>query len=260
MARVRLIHWNVGEARERAARLRRLGHEVETGALTPALIRAIKLAPPEAVVIDLSRLPSHGRDVGVLLREARATRRIPLLFVAGAPDKVARTRETLPDAKYVTWRGVGRALASALRHPPAAPVVPVHRLAGYSGTPLPKKLGIKAGATVLLVDAPADIAATIGDLPEGAVLKRGGRGSGDLLLWFVTRRAQLERRVTAVARRSGRDGIWIAWPKKASGVVTDVSEPIVRATGLAVGLVDFKVCAIDGTWSGLKFVWRKVAP
>ncbi|MCB9896470.1 MAG: DUF3052 domain-containing protein [Planctomycetes bacterium] len=130
-------------------------------------------------------------------------------------------------------------------------------LAGYSGTPLPKKLGIKPGARVGLLGAPDDFERTLGSLPPDVSLVRRPRGACDLLLWFVTRHADLARGVTSLAQRTGRDGVWICWPKKASGVATDVTQDAVRALGLAHGLVDYKIAAIDATWSGLKFAVRK---
>ena len=130
-------------------------------------------------------------------------------------------------------------------------------LAGYSGTPLPKKLGIKENATVALVNAPRGFGKTLGDLPDGAVLREGARGKPDLVIWFVAQRKDLDRRLGTMSTLFGRDGLWIAWPKKASGVATDVTENDVRREGLAAGLVDYKICAIDATWSGLKFARRK---
>lgn len=127
--------------------------------------------------------------------------------------------------------------------------------AGYSGTPLPQKLGIKAGSSVALVDAPRGFEATLGALPDGARVRRGARAA-DLVVWFVTSRRDLDGRVARIAGLTWA-GLWIAWPKKASGVASDVSEDVVRRVGLASGLVDYKVCAIDATWSGLKFARRK---
>ncbi len=127
--------------------------------------------------------------------------------------------------------------------------------AGYSGTPLPKKLGIKAGAVVLVLGAPGDFEDVLGDLPEGASLVRRPGPRCDLTIWFPRSRVELESNIGEIGFLAG--AIWIAWPKKASGVTTDLSESIVRETGLATGLVDFKVCAIDATYSGLKFTKRK---
>jgi hypothetical protein len=129
--------------------------------------------------------------------------------------------------------------------------------AGYSGTPLPKKLGIRPGARLGLIGAPDGFAVTLGPLPEGVLLRRTARGPLDLVVAFFAERAALERRLLGL--RDALDpagGLWIAWPKRASGVATDLSENVVRELGLAVGLVDNKVCAIDAVWSGLRLVYR----
>lgn len=129
--------------------------------------------------------------------------------------------------------------------------------AGYSGTPLPKKLEIKEGCRVATVGAPADFAATLGPLPAGAGVRRGVGQARDLTIWFVTSRRQLEGDVRRIVPPKGTGSLWIAWPKKASGVKTDVTEDVLREVLLPLGLVDRKVCAIDATWSGLLFSWRR---
>jgi hypothetical protein len=129
--------------------------------------------------------------------------------------------------------------------------------AGYSGTPLPKKLGIRPGARLGLIGAPDGFDATLGPLPEGVRVRATARGPLDVLVAFFVGRAALERRFDAL--RDALDpagGLWIAWPKRASGVVTDLTENVVRELGLAAGLVDNKVCAVDEVWSGLRFVYR----
>ncbi|MBM3773999.1 MAG: DUF3052 family protein [Acidobacteria bacterium] len=143
-----------------------------------------------------------------------------------------------------------------MANPPADPVRP-SLLAGYSGTPLPKKLGIKPDSVVWLASAPPDFAATLGELPQGAVLRHDSRGRSNLIVWFTRSRAELERSLARMAAKAGQGPIWIAWPKKTSGVASDLSEQCVRDAGLAHGLVDYKVCAIDPTWSGLLFTKRK---
>jgi len=129
--------------------------------------------------------------------------------------------------------------------------------AGYSGTPLPKKLEIKDGTRVALVGAPADFSRTLGALPPGAKLQRGLAAPRDLTIWFVTSRKQLEGDLRRNTPAKGEGSLWIAWPKKASGVKTDLTEDVLREVILPHGLVDRKVCAIDHTWSGLLFSWRK---
>lgn len=128
---------------------------------------------------------------------------------------------------------------------------------GYSGTPLPRKLGIKPGSVVVLLHAPVGFEGVLGELPDGARLRHGARGAGDVVLLFAGSRSALERGFPAARRVLAPGGrLWIAWPKKASGVATDVAEGDVRAHGLARGIVDYKVCAIDAVWSGLCFAVR----
>jgi hypothetical protein len=128
---------------------------------------------------------------------------------------------------------------------------------GYSGTPLPQKLGIRAGMRVVVTGAPPGFAELLGPLPEGARVDHGGRGERGLTICFVTARKALERALPADALQRFDGGLWVAWPKKASGVATDLDEHVLRAVLLPRGLVDHKVCAIDATWSGLRFAPRR---
>lgn len=130
-------------------------------------------------------------------------------------------------------------------------------MAGYSGTPLPKKLGIKEGSRIALVNAPNDFESELGELPDNVQFIKRPTKSLDIILLFVLSERALERDFPKLAAKLKANGmIWIAWPKKSSGVATDLSEQRVRDIGLNAGLVDVKVCAIDETWSGLKFVYR----
>ena len=129
--------------------------------------------------------------------------------------------------------------------------------AGYSGTPLPKKLGIKEGSSVALVAPPQDFNTTLGTLPAGAKLHTSPRGKRDLTLCFVRSFKDLKAAIPRMVEASKQGGVWFAWPKKTSSLASDVSETEVRALGLAAGLVDHKICAIDQTWSGLRFALRK---
>jgi hypothetical protein len=129
-------------------------------------------------------------------------------------------------------------------------------VAGYSDTPLTKRLGIGEGCRVAVVAAPNGFAESL-DLPPGAQLRTQARGRLDVVVYFVTRRAELARRFPAMKRGLEPDGgLWIAWPKRTSGVATDLSENPIREIGLHHGLVDNKVAAIDEIWSGLRFVYR----
>jgi len=130
--------------------------------------------------------------------------------------------------------------------------------AGYSGTALPRKLGIKPGHRVLLLGAPDGFERdTLGELPDGVRVARRASGTADVIVAFHTRRAELARRLPALRERMVPNaGLWIAWPKRSSGVETDLTEDVVRELALANALVDNKVCAIDATWSGLRLVIR----
>lgn len=132
-------------------------------------------------------------------------------------------------------------------------------MAGYSGTPLAQKLGMKAGHRVGLLGAPAGFRAVLAETtPAGVAIRERATGPLDVVIAFHKRRAELVARTPALVRALDVDGgLWIAWPKKASGVPTDITEDTVREVFLPLGLVDNKVCAIDDVWSGLRVVWRK---
>lgn len=132
--------------------------------------------------------------------------------------------------------------------------------AGYSGTPLPTKLGIKENHKVVVVGAPPGFERTLGNLPAGVSVGRrlAGKHPVDVVVVFVTKRAELARKIAdARGRITPAGGVWIAWPKKSSGVATDMTEQVIRDVALPTGLVDNKVCAIDETWSGLRLVIRR---
>jgi hypothetical protein len=131
-------------------------------------------------------------------------------------------------------------------------------VAGYSGTPLAKKLGIKDGTRVFLANAPDNYARLVAPLPAGVRMVRTIDDRTDLIHIFVVRRRDLDTAVTRTLRLMRTDAVvWISWPKKSSGVATDVTEDTIREVALPLGLVDIKVCAVDDTWSGLKLVIRK---
>ena len=130
-------------------------------------------------------------------------------------------------------------------------------MAGYSSTPLAKKLGIKEGSRIGLVNPPKDFQSELGKLPDRAEFVKRLTNSLDIILFFVLTERALARDFAKLAKKLAMNGmIWIAWPKKSSGVTTDLSFDSVQRIGLDAGLVDVKICAIDDTWSGLKFVYR----
>jgi CheY-like chemotaxis protein len=255
---IRLIHWNSEESKERAKRLECLDYKVIYNIPGgPDLLRDLRNDPPDAVVIDLSRLPSQGRDIALAIRHQKTTRHLPLIFVEGETEKVKRIQEYLPDATYTTWDRIDRALKRAIAHPPKDPIVPKSRMAGYSGAPLVKKLGIKENSTVVLINAPQYFEKLLDKLPEGVRLKGKNSGFRDITLWFVKLTKELDGYIDKIAKKVGKGSLWIVWPKKSSGVSSDLTQNRVRKVGLASGLVDYKICSFDETWSGLLFSRRK---
>lgn len=254
--RVRLIHWKPTEALEKVKNLCSAGYDVSHEAFGPSSFQEMRENPPDAVVIDLSRIPSQGRDVGLGIRKYKDTRHVPLVFVEGDPDKVRGIQKLLPDAVYTIWDRILEEIDQAIAHPPKSPVVPASSMAGYEGAPLHKKLGIKPHATVYLFDAPEGFEKSIPDLPEGVSFEREIPKQNDLAIWFIQSQKDLDKHINKVKAKVGKGGLWIAWPKKASGIASDLSQTVVRKKGLSSGLVDYKVCSIDKTWSGLKFALR----
>jgi len=257
MVRVRLIHRQAAASAERADTLTSLGYHVDARPFGREALGELRASPPDGFVIDLGRAPSFGRDVAVSIRMYKATRHVPIVFVGGDPQKVARIQALLPDATYTTWTDIGSVLTHAIAHPPDNPTVPASAMEAYRGTPLVKKLGIKPRATVVLVGAPDGFEQLLTGLPPNVQVQRSVQGRRDLTLWFVRSRRELEGSVAEMGSYAESGGLWIIWPKKASGVESDVSQTVVRAAGLAAGLVDFKVCSVDATWSGLRFTARK---
>jgi len=258
MSRVLLVHWDVASLEERAGRLRRAGHVAEP--LLPrggASLASLAQDPPAAVVIDLSRAPSQGVAVAVALRQRRATRSVPVVFVDGTPEAVVRAHRLLPDAPTASWRGIAGALRRVMaQRPRQAPIVP-GTMDAYSGAPLVKKLGIRAGARVALLGAPPGFERQLEGLPDDVVLARRGPERANLSILFAGSERSLRAGLAGLAARLAPGArLWIAWRKQASGHATDLTQARVRELGLATGLVDFKICAIDSTWSGLCFSRR----
>lgn len=257
MERVQLILWHAAACAERAEALTALGYTVDSRPFSRELLGELRARPPDAVVIDLGRVPSQGRDVAVSLRTYKATRQVPIVFVGGDPRKVARIQTLLPDAACTTWTDIGAGMAHAIAHPPDNPTAPASVMEAYRGTPLVKKLGIKPRATVVLEGAPAGFERLLVGMPADTQVRRAVPFERNLTLWFVRTRQELADGLPQMRSCAKGGGLWIIWPKKASGMESDVSQNVVRATGLAAGLVDFKICSIDATWSGLRFTARE---
>jgi len=131
-------------------------------------------------------------------------------------------------------------------------------MAGYSDTPLLQKLGIKPGTTVVTVNAPTNYRRLLGSIPAGVTFSKRLKLDPNFVHVFTKKRGELAKRLSTLRQKIADTGtVWVSWPKRSSGVATDVSEDVVRAVALPLGFVDVKVCAIDETWSGLKLMVRR---
>ena len=133
-------------------------------------------------------------------------------------------------------------------------------MVGYSGTPLPQKLGIKPGLTLVIINAPINYRRLLGPIPEGVTFSHRLKPNSSFVHVFIKKRGELEKRLSNLREKIADTGIvWVSWLKKSSGVPSDVTEDVIRAVALPLGFVDVKVCAIDETWSGLKLMVRRTS-
>ena len=224
----------------------------------PALLRKITDELPSAVVIDLSRLPAQGGEVAAALRAGKLTRRLPIVFVDGLPEKVLPVRQMLPDAVYSTWTHLAEDLPRAISRPPIDPVVPATATAGVVGKSIADKLAIAPGGIVAVLNAPQDFVARLDPLPAGAVIRRQMSDDCGLVVWFVRTRRELQEGIGLRASRLAGGRLWILFPKRASGKSDELSPAAVRELGLAQGLAGAeKSASIDPDWSGLLLVREK---
>lgn len=249
MPRIRLVHWNSEKGAERAMLLAPLGYDVDARRLASSSMKEFRENPPDAVIIDLSRLPSAGQEIAALLRKSKSTRLIPLIFVEGAPGKVDRAKQLIPDARFTTYAKIGPVLEDVLANPPREAVVPRSWFGPDSPTPLSKKLGIKEEQIIGLVNAPEGFEAQI----PGAACRRNPKSAIPLTLWFLESRAGLESALPKIVQRAIDGGVWIIWRKTTKEYKPDLNSKLVRDLCLAAGLVDFKICAVDETWTGMRF-------
>jgi hypothetical protein len=252
MLRVRIVHWKAPEAGPLIEACRACGFEVEYDDVNGGLlVKMIRQKPPDALAIDLTRLPSHGRDVAIYLRRTKYARYIPLVFVDGAPEKVEAIRRELPDAAFTTSKRLCAAIQSACAKRIADPVLPPDLMERYSARTVAQKLGIRTGATAAVIDAPRDYAAALGELPEGAELVENPDSIQAVTLWFVRDPREYQaglRRMRTIAHQTK---LWVVWRK---GSLTD---RVVRQEANEVGLVDYKICAVNAQWSAMAFARRK---
>jgi len=256
---VRLICWDDDLARRRAESLAGFGFDIDASRLNPSgLVGQFKALAPAAVLIDLDRLPSHGREVGVALRQSPSTRSIPVVFAGGAADKLERIRRELPDAIFTDWKNAARAVKKAAAHPPTNPAKPDSHMQRYMGSALTTKLGLKPNRKVALIAAPEGFQELVGEWPDGIEIASKFNARTELAIWFV----RSAREMADVADHLGvhlRSGVsaWICYPKQSGRYKVDFNGNDVRTACLGVGLVDYKICSVDADWSGMKFTRKK---
>lgn len=253
---VRLVCWNPELAAERKGLLEAAGFRVDASPFhTSALVGHIRDLAPDAVVIDLDRMPSHGRAVAHVLRQGKSTRGVPIVFAGGAPEKVARIQNELPDAVFAAWQAIAPALRRAIAHPTLYPVKPIPMMESYAGAPLQRKLGIKEGMRVAAIAAPDAFEELLGELPEGAALETRMRRETAMTIWFVRSLREVEAAVDALAAHSA--AAWLAYPKQSGRGRVDFNMMDVRALCREAGLIDYKICAIDKDWTGMRLARKK---
>ena len=250
----RVIHWKEAEAGPLLAACRKAGFEIEyLQGDGGAICRAIRTKPPDVIVIDLSRLPSHGREVAVWLRNTKSTRHIPIVFIAGDPAKTASIRALLPDAMYCEIPRLPAALKKLAKSGPAkSPVTPPAIMDRYREKSAVEKLGITASAHVAVVDTPRDFPDLLGVLPDDVEFQEE---PAPLTLWFVHDRESLMESLREMRARAAKTKLWLIWRKGSKG--DGLTQTALRDAANAVGLVDYKICAVNGQWSAMLFARRK---
>ena len=255
MPRVRIVHWKGSETGPLLEVCRSGGFDVEFDDIPfPELVRMIRHNQPDAVVIDLTRLPSQGREAAIALRRTKFSRHIPIVFVGGEPEKVARVREFLPDAAYTTVGRLCAKLKSVCAKPPANPIAPPGVMERYGHRSKAQKLGIRADSTVAVMDAPRDYLAALGELPEGVTVVEDPDEPQPVTLWFVRDPEAYRLALQPMRRWAPKTRLWILWPK---GAKSGLTQHVVRELANEIGLVDYKICAINERWSAMVFAPRK---
>lgn len=258
MAQIRLVSWNPDAAREHARVLKSAGFTVDASVLrTSGLIGQFRDQPPAVILIDLDRLPSHGRAVAIVVRSGKSTQHIPIVFAGGAEEKVKTAREQAPWGIFTDWPGVTNALKKALKKR-TAPGSGKSYMQHYAGSSLVKKLGFKPNMRTALLGAPEGFEEQLGELPESVEFETKVSPQTRLAIWFVRSLRELADETPYLsARLPTGASLWIVYPKQTSRFKVDFTQYDVRAIGLAAGLVDYKICAVDSDWTGLKFARKR---
>ena len=259
MPRVRLLHWKAEEATRHIDLLRQAGYQIDyEERFRPALMKAWRESPPDAFVIDLSRLPSHGREIAIALRQSPRTRCVPIVFCGGNEEKVNAIRNTLPYASYSTLEKLRSTLRKALANRLANPVKPVQMMDRYTSRSAAQKLGIKESCALRLIDPPRNVMQVLGPLPSRIeMLDEDSKEGAAVTLCFLHETHLLQPVISRVRSLASTSKLWILWRKGGSSAHGDITEAGVRATAIDLGLVDYKICSVNDVWSAMLFALKR---
>ena len=248
---VRVFHQRAEEAEPLLSMLRDAGCRVIYNAAPGApSVREVQREGTSAIVIDLSRLPSHGKAIGAWVRGSKSIRHIPLIFVGGDAAKATAIQLEIPDAVYTSIEKLPEALKRAKA--PTEPVVPRQMMQAMPGRTNAQKLGIGEHASVLVIDPPSDYERVVGAMPRGAEFVEDPPAA--VTLWFAHDAGEFEAALPRRRALAAKGKLWIVWPK---GRRDGFNGDFVRARALKVGLVDYKICSLNETWSGMLFAVKK---
>lgn len=221
------------------------------------MIGTIRDNAPAAIVIDLDRLPSHGRAVATALRTSASTCHIPIVFAGGTDEKVEIAQQEHPEAVFAPWKSVAVSVRKAIKNAPLLPVKPRRAIERYPSG-LARKLGLLTAGPCALIGAPEGFADNIADLPEEYAFQSKGTSETKLIVWFVR---SADEMAMALERSSVHmpigASLWIVHPKRSGSLRCDFVSDDVRRAGIEVGLVDYKICAVDDDWTGMKFARKR---
>ena len=259
MPRVRLLHWKASEAARHIDLLRQAGYKIDyEERFRPALMTAWRESPPDAFVIDLSRLPSHGREIAIALRQSPRTRCVPIVFCGGDEEKVNAIRNTLPDASYSTAEKLRSTLRKALGNRLPNPVKPVQMMDRYTSRTTAQKLGIRESCAVRLVDPPRNVMQVLGPLPSKIeMLDEDSTETAAVTLCFLHEPHLLQPAISRVRPLASTSKLWILWRKGGSAARGDITEARLRNTAIVLGLVDYKICSVNDVWSAMLFALKR---
>jgi len=255
--RVRLIHWNATEAEPLIALLKRAGHTVDYDAkFTSAMFKEIRTSPPDAMVIDLTRMPSHGRYVAFSMRQSPKTRQVPVVLVDGDPDKVAITKRQVPDMFFTTRAKLLTAIKAAQKQRLANPIAP-GRLFSYHPRTAAQKMGIGKGARIGVIDGPRDYERVIGEVEEGVEFVEGAQAGCTVLVWFLHDPDAYLEMLPRMRAHLSKMRLWALWRKGGTTKEGAVTPLLIREAAKEFGMIDYKVCSVDKTWSGIALTIKK---